>query len=162
VAAVGALWTGNLDGLLTPDVAVDEITTASIDQATAGQISRVSAGSSLVGVATGEMLPYQCAVTVSLTTAMATRAGRGRFYLPPFSASSLDGGRLASAAQADVVAAVNAMWAALGGAGLSIQIYSRTAHTLTAVTGGNVGDVIDTQRRRRNKLLENRSILTPP
>lgn len=162
VAGFTAMWTGHLDGIISTDVTVDELSTATITQATGGQISRVAAGSALAGLSEDEMLPFQCAVSVSFTTESATRAGRGRFYLPPLDSTTIVAGRLATASRAVVVAGANAMWGALSTAGLSIQIYGRSAGTLTPVTGGNVGDVIDTQRRRRNKLIEDRLALTPP
>ena len=49
VAAISALWTGALDGIVSPDVQLEELTTASLDQTTGGQISRVSDPSALVG-----------------------------------------------------------------------------------------------------------------
>nr|CRY95829.1 hypothetical protein [uncultured prokaryote] len=162
VAAQAAIWTDALDAIVSTEVTVEELSTATITQATAGQIARVAEGSALAGVSASQMLPFQCAVSVSFTTQSATRAGRGRLYLPPLVASTLDDGRISSAAQAIIVSAFNDGWGALATAGLSPQIYGRTSHTLTPVTGGNVGDVIDTQRRRRNKLIEVRSLLTPP
>lgn len=161
VASVSAFW-AVLTDVVTTDIAVTELSTASITQATGGQISRVSDASVLVGTAEGEMLPFQCAVVVSFTTELATRAGRGRFYLPPLYATALDAGRISNGTRATVVSAVNAMWAGLGTAGLAINLYSRGAKTLTPVTGGSVGNVIDTQRRRRDKLIEVRAPLTPP
>lgn len=162
VDAIGDLWTGEMDALMPAEVTLAELTTASLDQSTGGQISRVSTGSALPGTAAGPMIPYQCSVCVSLTTDLATRSGRGRFYLPPFDASTLDDGRLSATAQATLVGAVGAWWAALDGAGLAVQLYSRTTKALTPVTGMNVGDVFDTQRRRRNKLIEVRQSVTAP
>lgn len=160
-SAFGNFW-GDFDAFVTADIGVVELSTASIDQATGGQISRLSDASILVGAAAGEMLPFQCATSVSFTTQLATRAGRGRFYLPPLVATTLGAGRITTATAEGIAAAVNGLWAGLAGAGLAINLYSRGAKTLTPVTGGSVGDVIDTQRRRRNKLIEARSPLTGP
>lgn len=160
--AIAAMWTGNLDAVMTPDVVVTELSTASIASASGTQLLRVTDDVSLPGVATGEMLPFQCATSVSWTADLATRAGRGRIYLPPLAASSLDGGRVSSDAVVVIADAANALWAGLDTGGLALVLYGRTTHTTNAVTGGNVGDVIDTQRRRRNKLIEARTALTAP
>lgn len=160
--AVAALWTGALDSVITADVHVVETTTASIASASGTQISRLSDDVSLSGVAAGEMLPYQCASAVSWRSDLATRAGRGRIYLPPLAASVLDAGRLSAGAVTTIVGAVEDFWGALNTGGLQLVLYSRTAFTTQVVTKADVGNVIDTQRRRRNKLIEQRSPVTPP
>ena len=161
-AAVTALWTGELDAVVTADVAVTEVSTASIDPATGRQMSRLIDDVSLPGVAAGEMLPFQCASSVSWRTALATRAGRGRIYLPPLAVSTVDTGRLSSAAVTAIVGAVEAFWGSLDGDGLAPILFGRTTFTQTPITGADVGNVIDTQRRRRNKLIEVRTAVTPP
>lgn len=160
-AAIGDFWT-DFAPLVTADIDVVELSTASMDQLTGKQISRLSSESILTGSAAGQMLPFQCATSVSLTTQLATRAGRGRFYLPPLVTTTLGAGRITTATAQAIATAVNALWGGLATGGLAINLYSRGAKTLTPVTGGSVGDVIDTQRRRRNKLIEARSPLTPP
>lgn len=162
ISALEALWTGNLDAIVTPDVELLAGSTASITEATGAQISRLSDDVNDPGVASGEMLPFQCATSVTWTTAFATRAGRGRIYLPPLAVSVIDTGRLSAAAVTTIVTSINAMWAALDTGGLALSLYGATSHVTTPVTGGNVGDVIDTQRRRRNKLIESRVTLTAP
>jgi len=161
-AAVSAFWTGELDALVTADVSVVEVSTASIDPATGKQISRLIDDVSLPGVATGEMLPFQCASCVSWRTALATRGGRGRIYLPPLAVSTLDTGRLSSAAVTAIVAAVGELTGSLDGDGLALTLFSGTTFAQTPITGGDVGDVIDTQRRRRNKLIEARTSFAVP
>jgi hypothetical protein len=161
-SAVSALWTGELDAIITPDVVVTEVSTATIDPATGKQLSRLIDDVSLPGVDAGEMLPFQCAVSVSWRTAVATRAGRGRMYLPPLAGTVLDTGRVSAAAVGDIVGAVEAFWNSLNGDGLAPVLFGRTTFTQTPITGADVGDVIDTQRRRRNKLIEVRTPVTPP
>ena len=162
VAAVGAFWTGHLDAHVTPDVVVTELSTASIDPATGGQQSRLMDDVDLPGVASGEMLPFQCATSISWRTALATRAGRGRIYLPPLAVSVVDTGRLSSSAATAIAGAAAQLVASLDGDGLALILFGRTTHTQTPVTGGDVGNVIDTQRRRRNKLVEARTPVTFP
>lgn len=155
--AITALWTGKLDALVATDVELTEVTTASMDQATGKQISRLSDDVSLPGVAATATLPPQNAVAVSWRSDTATRAGRGRLYLPPFATGALAAGRLSGASVTDVVAAVKAMADVIVGAALQPVLYSRTKFTTTAITKFDVGDVVDTQRRRRDKLIEVRT-----
>ena len=162
VAAATALWTGALDDFVSTDVLMTEVSTASIDEATDRQISRLADDVNLPGVSAGQSLPFQCALGVSWKTDLATRAGRGRIYLPPISVSNMAAGRVGASSVTGIVAAVDAFWAALDTAGLALVIRHKAVHSSTAVTGGNVGNVIDTQRRRRNKLIEVRTPLTAP
>lgn len=162
VTAIGDFWTGQLDSVVTADVEVTEASTASIDPATGKQLSRLLDDVSHPGVATGQMLPFQCATSISWRTAVATRAGRGRIYLPPLAASTLATGRLSSAAATTIATAAGQLVSALDGGGLALILFGRETHTQTPVTGGDVGDVIDTQRRRRNKLVEVRHAVTFP
>ena len=162
VAAVGSFWTGKLDQVVSSHVHVTEAATASLDPTTGKQVSRLADDLDLPGTAAGEMMPYQCAVTVTWKTSLATRAGQGRFYLPPLAVGTIGNGRITTAAQNTVVGAANALWAGLDTGGLALVIYGRTSRTTTPVTGGNVGNVIDTQRRRRNKLIEVRLPLSAP
>lgn len=162
VAAANALWTGQLDGLVCDDVVLTEVSTASLNEETDKQISRLADDLNLPGVGAAECLPFQCSVAVSLKTDFATRSGRGRFYLPPMTTAIMSAGRVSAAAITTAVAAVNAWWGALDTAGLALVIRSKTSHTSVSVTSGNIGNVVDTQRRRRNKLIEVRTNLAVP
>ena len=162
VAAANAFWTGHFDALTTADVSMTEVSTASLDEATDKQISRLADGVVLPGVATGQSLPPQVALGVSWKTALATRAGQGRIYLPPLAVSFVFGERANVSSVDGVVAGINAFWAALNTAGLQLVVRGKKTHVSTPVVRGNVGNVFDTQRRRRNKLVEVRTALTAP
>lgn len=141
---------------LCADVGFTETSTAELDVATGRQLTRVESPRTEVGTSVAACLPFQCAPVVSFRTASATRAGRGRMYAPSPAVDQQDGGRLTVGAQGALADAAQAMLAALSSAGLEPVLFSTTALTRRAITSLDVGDVIDTQRRRRNQLVEQR------
>lgn len=155
-AATGTFWSGGIDQHISAQVINTSLSTAEVDVATGRQSQRLESAVNRPGVAAGQMLPFQCATAVSLRTIFATRSGRGRFYLPPLAVSVLLAGRVTPAVQSDLADAAALMLQALAGGGLTPVVYSRTAHAAVTITSIDVGDVIDTQRRRRNKLVEQR------
>lgn len=103
--------------------------------------------------------PNQVALVVSLTTAVSRGpAHRGRFYMPlPCLTPGIDG-RITIAdrnnvhdSAVDFLAALNAVDPNLKVAVMSRKLYAPASRL---VTGIEVGRVLDTQRRRRNKLAE--------
>jgi hypothetical protein len=160
--ALTAAWGAGMDDVTTADVDLTLASAATIDPATDGQITRVEVVLALTGVGAGEMLPFQCATVVSLLTASATRHGRGRFYLPPLAALVLDGGRISAASLAVLDTAWTAFFDSLNTDGVTPVVRNRTGHISTTVTSARIGDVIDTQRRRRNKLTETQVVVAVP
>jgi hypothetical protein len=157
--ALTACWAAGMDDLTTPEVDLTLASAAAINEATDGQITRVEVVLALTGVVDGEMLPFQCATVISLLTASATRHGRGRFYLPPLSATFLLNGKLNSTAMTTLDTAWTAFFDSLNTDGVNPVVRNRTGHISTPVTSARVGDVIDTQRRRRNKLTETYTVI---
>lgn len=154
--ALQTFWSGAVDALVANEVSITGTSTAEVDVATGKQSTRVDSAVSLPGTSAAEMLPFQCAVAVSLRTVFATRSGRGRFYLPPLSVATIAGGRVTPANQTIIADSAQDMMATLQGAGLQPVVYSRIARAAVTITRIDVGDVVDTQRRRRNKLVEER------
>lgn len=154
--ALAALWDGGVGALTANEVAITSTSTAEVDVATGRQSTRVDSAVSMPGTSASEMLPYQCATVVSLRTVFATRSGRGRFYLPPLAVASIIGGRLTPANTSAIADAAETMMTTLQSAGLTPVVYSRVAKAAVTIVSVDVGDVIDTQRRRRNKLVEAR------
>jgi len=161
-AAIQAFWTGQLDALVHTAVSVTEVSTASLDPGTGKQVSRLADDVSLPGVATTGLMPPQVTAVASLRTATATRAGRGRFYMPPFDKGTVTAatGRLSAGSVTVAVSAVDALMTSLIADSLTPVIYHRTSFTTTNITQFDVGDVFDTQRRRRDKLVEARTSQT--
>lgn len=119
-------------------------------------------GSYPVGGNSGTLLPLQNAVVASHRTAQVGRGGRGRAFLPGLTASGLDAdGRLNSGVVAGLLDAQVTLLEALsfdGGGGTA-------ANVQPIITGGGwsryaiinavkVGNIMDTQRRRRRSLPE--------
>lgn len=163
VVAVGLLWShdsgaGNtLASHISTTIGIDDVSAAELDPFTGKQTEKVMTSAAHAGTSTTGPLPHSVALVVSLRTALATRKGRGRFYLPPLDLDSTNAGRVLGAA---VTAAVNGaaiMLNTLGDAGFIPVIYHRADQTFTSVIRVDVGDVFDDQRRRRNKLVEART-----
>jgi hypothetical protein len=111
----------------------------------------------MLGSGTAGKPPQSSAVFTHLT-GLAGRRYRGRTYWPwlatSFTGSTLKGS-VPSTAAAEFAAMVNAIGSeAATGDALEFSVYSRTADVVTPVTQVRVGDVVDTQRRRRDNLVE--------
>lgn len=152
--ALTTFWSTAVAGLFANEVAITSTSTAEVDVATGLQSVRVDSAVSLPGTSTAEMLPFQCATAVSLRTIFATRRGRGRFFLPPVTVAAIASGRLLTTAQTTLADAAQSMMTVLAGQGQTPVVYSRASRAAITITGIDVGNVIDTQRRRRNKLVE--------
>lgn len=142
--------------LFCTDVEATRSTTVELDPVTGSQLTGAETVRTDAGTSTATCLPFQCAPVVSLRTATLSRAGRGRFYLPSLAVDQVDAGRMAGAAQTTLADAAELLLTGLTSAGGTVVIYHRANGTTTPVTSLDVGDVIDTQRRRRNKLVESR------
>lgn len=143
--------------LFSTDVATTRAVTVELDPSTGSQLTGAEDTRTDVGTSAAETLPFQCAPVVSLRTATLSRAGRGRFYAPSLAVDQVAGGRLLIAARDTLADAALELVQGLTAAGGNLVIYHRGPGTTTPVTSLDVGDVIDTQRRRRNQLVEART-----
>jgi len=155
-SGIGAFFTAAAATMCT-DVQAVEATTVELDPTTGKQLTGTSDPRNDAGTNVGQCLPFQCAPVVSLRTATLSRAGRGRFYAPSLAVDQVAAGRMIAAAQTALADGAEDMLQSLITAGNQIVIYHRAAGTTTPVISLDVGDVIDTQRRRRNKLIEART-----
>lgn len=117
----------------------------------AAPITPTKAGASTVS------MPPQAARCVSLLTANAGRRYRGRFYLPSSGASINSAGKSAppsgmATSLSQLLAGIASDWP--GTADPYIGVYSQAGGFITPVITVRVGDVIDTQRRRSDALVE--------
>lgn len=161
-AAAQVIWTDSGSGTgwgpqCPNSVTLSSVKTASIDPLTWKQASTRIGALALAGSAAGNLLPPQSAVVVSLRTNLATRAGRGRVYLPaPAVAAAGATGQLVAAAQNAAATAVQHALQGMATASYQPIIWHRSSHTGSNITSVDVGTVFDTQRRRRDKLVETR------
>lgn len=131
-----------------------------IDISTGKVISTVNAvGSGSAGSAADAPLPPQCAEVVSIRTTTPGPKGRGRFYLPPAGKAYLTAtGFIDPTFQSNVTPAYGTWFTGIHGASgaFHIGVYSHKFSAFEDATTIDMGNVFDTQRRRRNKLTEAR------
>lgn len=101
--------------------------------------------------------PFQIARCVSLQTSQPGASRRGRFYVPAMGASPAITGKVPPPAGyllawKTLFNQIEASWT--GSAPIELGVYSKTLALVTPVTSMRVGDVLDTQRRRRDALTE--------
>lgn len=118
---------------------------------------------SVAGTAVQAGLPNQCAVVVTLETGIPGRSNRGRAYLPPVVVGNMTAGtgQLPSSVCTTLANAFADMLSALRDdappSGNPV-VSSATKGSMQDITSVRVDSIIDTQRRRRNKLVPVASI----
>lgn len=123
---------------------------------------RFKAGHKPIGASSTAALPPQASIVASWVTAVAGRHGKGRVYLPAPTTAVLttDGGLLTSTVQTGIATSTAALVADLAYSGVGADSYADMIVTgapwirYSKVSAVRVGQVVDTQRRRRNQLTE--------
>lgn len=161
--ALGLLW----NGVATPADSIKQCvpTTIGVDASVADQLDPLTGKNdlqlvtteTLVGTNASDPMVNQDSVVVSMRSARATRAGRGRFYLPPFGEDQTTAGLLLATPQGQVSVAAQKMVQSLNGAGYIVGIFHRGTITQDAVVSVDVSSVVGTQRRRRDKVIGTRN-----
>ena len=160
------LWNGvaspadSIKQCISTSVGIDASVVDALDPLTGKNSTQLVTTETLVGTNATAVLPPQDAVVVSLRTAKATKAGRGRFFLPPFCADQVSAGLLTATARGQVATAAQKMVQSLNGAGYTVGVFHRGTITQDAVVSVDVNNVVGTQRRRRDKIIGTRSSLT--
>lgn len=153
-------WNASMKACLGSNGTIDRVRT--YQYATVGTPA-IAAGVSSGGPAAGTnsvVMPPQCSIVVSLITGFAGAGYRGRFYWPRLTGALDAGGKISgNPAPALVSAAAAAMLSEMatnsGVASLEPAVISGGGGgRVTPVTQVSVGDVVDTQRRRRDGLVE--------
>jgi len=164
--ALGLLFNGvappadSIKQLLPTTCVLTQSSSTEIDPLTGRNLGQVVTAENIPGTDATGALPPQCAVTVSLRTALFNKSGRGRFYLPNYATDKCTAGRINATAVTQTATAAQKFIQSLNGAGYTVCIYHRSTKTHDNVVTVNVGDVFDTQRRRRDKLVEARTSLS--
>lgn len=126
------------------------------DIRTANSAEFLDTGGAVAGTGTGDLLPPQVALCITLRTASAGRSFRGRCYLPGF-AESVNTATGAAGGSGGSVAFITAIKSALIASSLDLGVISRPAPDasppragfITPVTSIVSRDLVwDTQRRR--------------
>lgn len=127
-----------------------------------GQNELITSGSSLLvtpfpGNGPTLSLPPGTAEVVSLRTAQAGARGRGRMYLPALGNTSINvAGRIDSTVQQDLLAGMVAFFDSWNAdlQTFPVGVASQAGSFVSTVTSVRVGNVFDSQRRRRDQLTE--------
>lgn len=156
-------WASGTGSGFSIDSTIDKVTTRVISVAGLSTDIAESAVPAGAGGGVSTNVPNQCTVVLSLLTGKPGRGNRGRMYLPTLSLSIGSKGRLNTGAAALMLGPAKKL---IDDLNLALQvgptssdnrigIQSKVGPHATQVTEVRMGDVVDTQRRRRDALVEN-------
>lgn len=122
---------------------------------TTGDLVAVAASEVASGISTTPH-PYQCSMVVSLRSAIPTKRGRGRMYLPLDGAIMGTNGQYHANAAAAVGAEMDTFLTAVNGLGFGgdpalVVVASHVAGEVNAITSIVTNTIPDIQRRRANR-----------
>lgn len=162
-AAMLALWQQAAFTLYIPALTTLTYTQTSTASATFKQTTVTKATHNIAGTSASKSLPYHVALVWTHRTAVATRWGRGRVYLPPLATNAADttnGYIILPAAVTALAAACVAFETALGPSVIRQVLHrkgsldgTRGPNSLDAVTGTDVPNIFVTQKRRGSKVV---------
>jgi len=172
VAGAGAAWQGffeDTNAYICDDVTLTSVTLYAMGSD--GKVINTDVGpakavavptSGVDGVNAGGLLPIQNSVVLSLRTPNTTRRGRGRIYLPGPTASILGGsdGLITTVIRGNIATAGKDLLNDLKTGTFGVDAVLRPVvigspySTYFRVTQVKVGNVVDSQRRRRRNLTE--------
>lgn len=157
---IKAMWnSAGLNALIPANTKLVQTSAATLD-ATFHQISSTINVDNLVGTGV-QALPYETSHVITWRTGGAQKRSHGRWYFPGLAVTSLatSGYILAAATQTSMQTAVNAFLTSIRGS-LTLVIFHRKTVTTENVTKGDIPDVINVQRRRADKRVPVRVLLT--
>lgn len=169
-----ASWPTNLRNLLSTGGSITgwRVETHQEDESISA-VAENNYGTAVAGL-TGGTKSLQDAVVISLRTATPGARGRGRMYWPALGASLGVGFKVASPTPAAIATDAKALLKLIGDqlnaelaansivATVELAVRSQVAHHNNPVIRLQVGDVLDTQRRRRDALVEAYAVTTYP
>jgi hypothetical protein len=121
-------------------------------------VTQAVATVALAGTATDDSMPGETSPVISLRTANASKAGRGRLYLPCVTeASNAGSGVIVTGSQTQLADAAQNLIQSLNGANMAVGVFHRFTNTFDPVTACDVANLFRVQRRRQNKVTTVRS-----
>lgn len=160
-------------GLLALNPGVVTVTGVRVEARTVGGVlealGEANRGTPAAGTSSGSH-GFSAAMVMSLRTALPGASGRGRLYWPACGVTMNNLTLRINAA--DITAALTGIKTYLSGIDTDIEatlagaaslvVWSRKSAVLTAVNSIQIGDVLDTQRRRRDVIVEGYQSTTYP
>lgn len=164
----GAFWPVTLMSLISSTGGIRGVRVEYIDESgNLAQAAEYIRPTVITG--TGSMSkPLQTSMVVSLLSGRPGRSFRGRLFLPYWGSPILGtDGRIPPAGRDSVLAAMQVWLTAVGaaapiGGGMVLAVVSQTTGLAVRITQLQIGDVPDTQRRRRDALVEQRTGIVFP
>lgn len=160
-AALQSQWTDATHGLEThysASVSIVAAHAAELSDLTGKQVDAAEVSTTIPGTSVAEMLPHEVAVAITTRAATRNRKDQGRFFLPPPVVTTMAGGLLDSTVRSHFANAAKLLVDSLQGAGF-VPVILHPDHTDSPITVVECGGVFDAQRRRRNKLIEVRTVV---
>lgn len=147
-----------------PNVTFQPMKVEELSETTGKVVNRTSGtvGATPSGSGSAAQLPHGVACAISLKGFFAGPKFRGRFFLPPpISTAVGPNGEMTAAFQNALQAAVGNGFTLMSGilGTLGIMAIQQKDLTIVPVKLGTVGNVFDSMRSRRNKLVENRKVI---
>lgn len=116
-------------------------------------IDQAIATVALAGTATDDSMPGETSPVLSLRTANASKAGRGRRFLPCLTeASNAGNGEIVSGSQTQLATAGQAMVQSLNGDSYEVNVWHRVSDSGDPVIAVDVANLFRVQRRRQNRV----------
>jgi hypothetical protein len=151
---IDTVWSGSFPSASN----LSSVKVSEINEASGDVVNVAEAPVTGITYNVGGSLPPQTAVCVTLRPVSGTRTGR--FYLPPTPiGESTNSGKMATTFRDALATKLQTFFqTSLGAASAParVGIYSRKFHSFVGAEALDIGDVFDSQRRRRNKILESR------
>jgi hypothetical protein len=147
------VYVAQLRQLWTAATAITDMETVQLDPVTGKQVSAIATGDSMSGTdAVGHILSPRDCVVISKRTALPTKAGRGRMYIPAPSSAHLGTNGLLAGTVATNLANIFASAMATMKPTATPVVYHHATKSVDIITHVAVGQVLGTQTRRTNRV----------
>jgi hypothetical protein len=167
--AVLAMWEHAALAAYFPSDCVLTYTSVSTASGAWKQTTKTEIGHNIAGTSSSQSLPPHVSEVFTIRTALATRYGRGRIYLPCMAENALaaDGGTMLAAAQTALQGGLNLLMSAIHGTITLLILHrlgggsgARAPLSTDPVISADVADGFVTQRRRADKRVPARVTVT--